>query len=246
MDQRALPGKQRRSRTRSRTVTIEERKRFLEVRGKGFEENLALDRSFLLPLNRSEVPPIVLVLVLEFSWVGAKISKIERPRPPFHVLRWGRATRRQAIPHSESVAPIAMPVISSTIVAVTIIAVAVVAAAVVAVIAVPPVGSVIPPVIRISRIVTVVGIGVVIARSVEGRDRNGKSKGKVNTGTCGRFREERQSSDRKNKDNELLHMKRDEQNVPRIQEIVRASPQRATRLSSPKSRRSGLRVIFAG
>ena len=45
-----------------------------------------LDRSFLLPLNRSEVPPIVLVLelvlVLGFSWVGAKISKIENPQPP--------------------------------------------------------------------------------------------------------------------------------------------------------------------
>jgi hypothetical protein len=128
--------------------------------------------------------------------------------------------------HAESVAPIAVPVISSTIVAVTIIAVTVVAAAVVTVIiAVPPVGSVIPPVVRISRIVIVVGIGVIIARSVEGRDRNGESKGKVNTGTCGRFREERQSSDRKNEDNELLHIKRDEKNVPRIQEIASASPQ---------------------
>ena len=54
-----------------------------EVRGRDFEENLVLDRSFLLPLNRSEVPQIVLVLelvlVLGFSWVGAKISKIENP-----------------------------------------------------------------------------------------------------------------------------------------------------------------------
>ena len=128
--------------------------------------------------------------------------------------------------HSESVAPIAVPVISSTIVAVTIIAVTIIAAAVVTVIiAVPPVGSVIPPVVRISRIVIVVGIGVIIARSVEGRDRNGESKGKVNTGTCRWFREERQSSDRKNEDNELLHIKRDEKNVPRIQEIASAGPQ---------------------
>jgi len=45
-----------RQQQRSRTITIEERKRFLEVRGRDFEENFVLDRSFLLPLNRSEVP----------------------------------------------------------------------------------------------------------------------------------------------------------------------------------------------
>jgi len=109
-----------------------------------------------------------------------------------------------------------MPVIPSTIVAVTIIAAAVI-------IPVAPVGSVIPPVVAIPRI-TVIGIEGVIAGSVEGRDRNRESKDKVNTGTCRRFREERQSSDRKNEDNELLHIKRDAKNIPRIQEIVSGKP----------------------
>jgi hypothetical protein len=94
-----------------------------------------------------------------------------------------------------------MPVIPSTVVATTIIAAAVI-------IAVAPVGSVIPSVVGIPRIITVVGIGVVIAGPVKDRDRNGESKGKVNTGTCRRFREERQSSDRKNEDNELLHIEK--------------------------------------
>jgi xanthine/uracil permease len=90
-----------------------------------------------------------------------------------------------------------MPVIASTIVAVAVIAI---------VIPVAPVWPVIPPVVAIPRI-TVVGIGVVIARSVVGWVWNGESKGKVNTGARRRFREERQSSDRKNEDNELLHKK---------------------------------------
>ena len=111
------------------------------------------------------------------------------------------------VPNRESVVPIAMPVIPSTIVAVTIIASAVIAAAVIpVVIPVAPVWSVIPAVVGIPRIITV-GIGVVISGSVEDRDWNGESKGKVNTGACRRFREERQSSDRKNEDNELLHKK---------------------------------------
>src|SRR5271165_5485809 len=108
-----------------------------------------------------------------------------------------------------------MPVIPSTIVAVTIITAAVI-------IPVAPVRSVIPPIVAIPRI-TVIGIGGVIARSVEGRDRNREPKDKVNTGTCCRFREERQSSDRKNEDNELLHIERDGKNIPRIQEIVSSS-----------------------
>jgi xanthine/uracil permease len=90
-----------------------------------------------------------------------------------------------------------MPVIASTIVAVAVIAI---------VIPVAPVWPVIPPVVAIPGI-TVVGIGVVIARSVVGWVWNGESKGKVNTGARRRFREERQSSDRKNEDNELLHKK---------------------------------------
>jgi len=107
---------------------------------------------------------------------------------------------------------IAMPVIPSTIVTATIIAAAVI-------IPVAPIGSVIPPVVAIPRI-TVIGIGTVIARSVEGRNGNGESKDKGNTSTCCRFREERQSSGRKNEDNELLHIITDEKNIPRIQEIV--------------------------
>jgi hypothetical protein len=98
-----------------------------------------------------------------------------------------------------------MPVIASTIVAVAVIAI---------VIPVAPVWPVIPPVVAIPGItvvaiprITVVGIGVVIARSVVGWVWNGESKGKVNTGARRRFREERQSSDRKNEDNELLHKK---------------------------------------
>jgi hypothetical protein len=51
-----------------------------------------LDRSFLLPLNRSEGPPIVLVLelvlVLGFSWVGPKISKIENPSAALPIPTW--------------------------------------------------------------------------------------------------------------------------------------------------------------
>jgi hypothetical protein len=99
---------------------------------------------------------------------------------------------------SESVAPIPMPVITSTIVAVPVIAI---------VITVAPIRPVIPPVVGIPGIITVVGIGVVIVRSVEGWVWNRESKGKVNTGPRRRFREERQSSDRKNEDNELLHKK---------------------------------------
>ena len=56
-----------------------------EVRGRDFEENLVLDRSFLLPLNRSEAP---IVLVLGFSWVGAKISKIENPSAALAIPTW--------------------------------------------------------------------------------------------------------------------------------------------------------------
>src|ERR1700730_7672569 len=114
-----------------------------------------------------------------------------------------REVSRRAIAyrHSESVTPIPMPVIPTTIVAATIIAVPVIAI----VITVGPIRPVIPAVVGISGIVTVVRIGVVIAGSVEGREWNGESKGKVNTGACRRFREERQSSDRKNEDNELLH-----------------------------------------
>jgi len=60
-----------------------------EVRGRDFEENLVLDRSFLLPLNRSEAPIVlVLVLVLGFSWVGAKISKIENPSAALAIPTW--------------------------------------------------------------------------------------------------------------------------------------------------------------
>jgi hypothetical protein len=94
-----------------------------------------------------------------------------------------------------------MPVIPSTIVAAAVIAVAVVAV----IISVAPVGSIIPAIIRISRIITVVGIRVIIARSV--KDRKWESKGKLNSGARRRLREERQSSDRKNEENELLHTK---------------------------------------
>jgi hypothetical protein len=107
-----------------------------------------------------------------------------------------------------------MPVIASTIVAVPVIA---------RIITVAPVWPVIPPVVAIPGI-TVVGIGVVIARPVICGEGNRESKGKVNTGARRRFREERQSSDRKNEDNELLHKKRDERNVSQIQEIVSSQP----------------------
>src|SRR5580700_6522121 len=90
-----------------------------------------------------------------------------------------------------------MPVIS------TIVAAAVIAR----VITVAPIRSVVPTVVGIPRIITVVGIRVVIARSVEHREWNGESKGEMNTGACRRFGEERQSSDHKNEDNELLHKK---------------------------------------
>ena len=53
-----------------------------EVRGREFEENLVLDRSFLLPLNRSEVPQSYSYSSSPSSsdsLVGAKISKIESP-----------------------------------------------------------------------------------------------------------------------------------------------------------------------
>jgi hypothetical protein len=56
-----------------------------EVRERDFEENLVLDRPFLLPLNRSEAP---IVLVLELSWVGAKISKIENPSAALAIPTW--------------------------------------------------------------------------------------------------------------------------------------------------------------
>jgi hypothetical protein len=62
-----------------------------EVRERDFEENLVLDRSFLLPLNRSEAPIVLvleLVLVLGFSWVGAKISKIENPSAALAIPTW--------------------------------------------------------------------------------------------------------------------------------------------------------------
>jgi hypothetical protein len=60
-----------------------------EVRGRDFEENLVLDRSFLF-LSIVLRPPIVLVLVLVlgFSWVGAKISKIENPSAALAIPTW--------------------------------------------------------------------------------------------------------------------------------------------------------------
>jgi hypothetical protein len=122
---------------------------------------------------------------------------------------------------------ITMPVITSTVVAVVIVTPSVIAAAIIAVvIPVPPVRSVKSPIKGNSRRITVVGIGVAIARSVKNRDWNrwnGKSKHEINAGPRGRFREDRQSSYRKNKDNELLHriIKKDAGSVARIQEIVR-------------------------
>jgi hypothetical protein len=109
---------------------------------------------------------------------------------------------------SDSVAPIAivpMSVRALVIVAVHIVTAVVEAAAVepgteiaAAVIAVKA------SIISISWIISVGKRGV-IARSVVHRDWNRKAKGKANAGTCRRFGEERQSSDRKNEDNELLH-----------------------------------------
>jgi hypothetical protein len=49
-----------------------------EVRGRDFEENLVIVLR----------PPIVLVLVLGFSWVGAKISKIENPSAALAIPTW--------------------------------------------------------------------------------------------------------------------------------------------------------------
>jgi hypothetical protein len=102
----------------------------------------------------------------------------------------------------------------------------IIAAAVIAiVIPVAPVWSIIPPVIsvvpRITVVrITVIGIGIVVARPVIGREWNGECKGKVNTGACGRFSEERQSRDGENEDDKLLHKEMDETNISRIQEIV--------------------------
>jgi hypothetical protein len=83
----------------------------------------------------------------------------------------------------------AVTVIAMAVVAITVRAVAVIAAAVVVPIA--PIGSV----IHITWIVTVIK-----------RDWDGESKAKANTSHCRRFRKERQSSDRQDEDNELLHI----------------------------------------
>jgi hypothetical protein len=102
-----------------------------------------------------------------------------------------------------------MPVIPSTVIAAAVIAITVIASTVV--IPVAPIGPIIPAIVGISRIITitiigitVVGIGAV-AGSVVGRERNWEPKGKAYTGLRPRFGEERQSSDRNNEDNELLH-----------------------------------------
>ena len=71
------------TRTSSSTITIEERKRFLEARGRDFEENFVLDRSFLLPHNRSEVPQSY-----SYSYSSSSSSSIllgrSDPRSPYH------------------------------------------------------------------------------------------------------------------------------------------------------------------
>jgi len=112
-------------------------------------------------------------------------------------------------------APIAViptPVIPAAVVAITEGATTIVTAPVV--IPVAPVRTVIPSIVSISRKIIAVRIEVVIHGSVNGRDWNGESKGKAHTGACRRFREKRQSSDHKSEDNELLHNKRDEEDVP--------------------------------
>jgi hypothetical protein len=108
-----------------------------------------------------------------------------------------------------------MPVIASVVVAAHIVT------AVVEAMAVEPGTEIAPAVVTVevpatpewpvkTSIVSIpwiisVGIRAVISRSVENRDGNRKAKSKANTGTRRRFGEERQSSDRKNEDNELLH-----------------------------------------
>jgi hypothetical protein len=96
----------------------------------------------------------------------------------------------------------AVTVETAAIEATTIRAITEVAATVV--ISVPPIGAV-----RDVSIPRISVVGIVIARGVNDGDGNGESKGKANAGSCRRFREERQSSDRKSEDNELLHDSKD-------------------------------------
>jgi hypothetical protein len=107
-------------------------------------------------------------------------------------------------------APVA--VIPAAVVAITERAITIVTPPVV--IPVAPVRTVVSSIVSISRKIIVVRIEVVIHGSVNGRDWNGESKGKADTGARRRFREKRQTSDHKSEDNELLHNKRDEEDVP--------------------------------
>ena len=113
------------------------------------------------------------------------------------------------------IAIITVPVIATVMVDVHIVTAVVkamaveagteIAASVIAVkIPVAPKWSVKPAIISIPRIIPV-GIRAIITGSVENWEWNRQAKDKANTGTRRRFREERQSSDRKNEDNELLH-----------------------------------------
>jgi hypothetical protein len=106
------------------------------------------------------------------------------------------------------IAIITVPVISSTVIAAAVVAITVIASTVV--IPAAPIRSVIPAIVGVPGIITVVGVGAVIAGSVEDRERDGESKGKANTGPRRGFREERQTSDRKDEDNELLHRMRNQ------------------------------------
>jgi hypothetical protein len=109
-----------------------------------------------------------------------------------------------------------VPVIPSAIIPSTVVPAPVI-------VTIAPVGTIIPAVIGVPWIIAVIGIWAraVIAWSVEDRKWYRERKGKVHTRLRRRFGEERQSSDHKNEDNELLHKERDVTNLPRIQEIGR-------------------------
>jgi hypothetical protein len=105
------------------------------------------------------------------------MSKLQRPE--------GRASPW------DLVTPIAI-IIGMAVIAAVIVPAAIVRASVVK--SVPPIRPVKPIVVDISRIITVVGIRVIVSWAVENGERNRESKSKANTGTRRRLREKRQSS----------------------------------------------------
>jgi hypothetical protein len=76
-----------------------------------------------------------------------------------------------------------------------------------AVVAVAPIGSVTVVAVAIPVVGAIVGTRPIpiITRSVENRDRNWKTKGKMDTSARRRFSDESQSRDDQQEDNELLH-----------------------------------------